>query len=403
MGFHKDILWKYGKVCRLFSEWAMERHYNDVSEEILRQYAIEHIGYWEVARNLSYGKRITLMILRRWMCFIKGLPYEYRIPAIHYQFNTEIGLRIDDYLNWCRQHLFRRPATIISKRSILFRLDQYLFSNGIALKDLRADLADKYFMDLALGQRKTHKSTIREFLKYCFENGLTSRDLSIQILKEPRYRKPERLPSTYTTEEIMSLLNGVDRSTPKGKRDYLVVMLCAHYGIRASDIVRLCLDNFDWEKNVIRLRQYKTDVDIELPLIASVGNAVIDYLKHGHPSPGSGFLIVSHMRGTIGQPLDRVTIHSIVTQAFRNSDIIGWEDRRHGPHSLRHSLASNLLKQDVGLMTISAALGHKSSESTKLYVKIDIENLRKCGLDIPEIKNPWLKNYNKKGGYYETT
>lgn len=389
-GFNQAIRWRYGKTCRLFAQWACEQHFKDVSEESLRRYALKVVGYWEAARNLPLQKRLTLMVLRRWSNFLRGMPYEYRIPAKDYRFSTAIGNWIGPYLDWCIQSLLRRPETINSKKRILFRLDIFLSSEGLEVANINIGNVDKHFMSLPLGQRKSHKSTIREFLHYLYSNDLLPVNLSGQILKEPRRRRPERLPSVYSTEEVKQLLKSVDQSTSKGKRDYLVLLLCAQYGLRASDIVRLKLDNFNWEKNIIRVRQYKTDVDIELPLLASVGNAVINYLKHGHPSPNTGILVVSHMRTTVGQPLDRATIHSIVTAAFRNSNITGWQERRHGPHSLRHSLASNLIKQEVSLMTISAALGHKSAESTRVYIKIDIDGLRKCGLAIPTMSNLWI-------------
>ena len=389
-GFNQNVLWKYGKICRIFSNWAEKHHIIDVSEETLREYAMQTIGYWNYARNLPYQKRMTLMVLRRWNNFLIGMPYEYRIPAVEYHFLTKIAIWIDSYLDWRKQYKMSRPNTIDYKKRILFKFDQFLFEEKIPVSEIRIDIMEKYFSTIPISQRINTKSTIKDFYQFLYDNKLLSINLSNQILKEPKRRKPEKLPTTYTVTEIKQLLESIDRSTAIGKRDYLILLLCAQYGLRASDIVRLNLNNFDWKRNVISIHQYKTDIELELPLLASVGNAVIDYLKHGYPFPSSGTLIVSHMRTTIGQNLNRSTIHSIVTAAFKKTTIKGWKDKRHGPHSLRHSLASNLLKQEVSLMTISAALGHKSAESTKVYIKIDIENLRKCGLPTPILSNPWF-------------
>ena len=79
------------------------------------------------------------------------------------------------------------------------------------------------------------------------------------------------------------MLSAIDRSTRKGKRDYLVSLLAAEYGMRASDIVRLSLKHIDWERNTVSFSQYKTDVPVQYPLLSSVGNAIIDYLRHGRP------------------------------------------------------------------------------------------------------------------------
>jgi site-specific recombinase XerD len=148
--------------------------------------------------------------------------------------------------------------------------------------------------------------------------------------------------------------------------------------MRASDIVRLSLKHIDLERNTVSFSQYKTDVPVQYPLLSSVGNAIIDYLRHGRPTEVDDVIIVSHDHVTQGKLLSTPTIHSIVTAAFRRSQIQGWQKKKHGPHSLRFSLASNMLKQGIGYQVISTALGHSSTESTKNYVKIDIDCLREC-------------------------
>lgn len=64
-------------------------------------------------------------------------------------------------------------------------------------------------------------------------------------------------------------------------------------------------------------------------------------------------------------------------------------ERRHGPHALRHSLSSILLKNKVPLPIISDILAHSSSETTKIYLKIDIGRLRECSLEAPDLSDNW--------------
>ena len=128
---------------------------------------------------------------------------------------------------------------------------------------------------------------------------------------------------------------------------------------------------------------------MQYPLLSSVGNAIIDYLRHGRPTEVDDVIIVSHDHVTRGKLLSTPTIHSIVTAAFRRSQIKGWQKKKHGPHSLRFSLASNMLKQGIGFQVISTALGHTSTESTKAYVKIDIDRLRECSLPVPNLNSYW--------------
>ena len=139
--------------------------------------------------------------------------------------------------------------------------------------------------------------------------------------------------------------------------------------------------------------QYKTGVPIEFPLLSSVGNAVIDYLKYGRPIGGDDVIIVNHENTHKGKKLKSQTLHSIVAYAMKTANIKNWKQKKHGPHSLRHSLASNMLKQNVSIPIISAVLGHQSIETTNTYISVDLQKLRLCSLPIPKIKS---SHYNIK-------
>lgn len=389
MGYSQELRWTYGKVCRLFGEWVDDYTIDSVSEETIRAYSLEKTGCWEAAINLPNKDRITLRVLRMLNNFFKGEPFEGRTPLKEYRFYTILKDHVHSYLRWCEEEKGYRPTTIRYKYWILCRYDNFLHDKMLDLKDVTIELNEEFFASDACGNRTSYKSTVREMLQYLFDFSILGKDLSLYVLKEPTRSKHLEIPTTYSAEEIKSLLGAIDRSTPKGKRDYLVVLLAAEYGMRASDIVRLSLKHIDWERNTISFSQYKTDVPVQYPLLSSVGNAIIDYLRHGRPSGANDVIIVSHDNVTRGKLLSTPTIHSIVTAAFRRSQIQGWQQKKHGPHSLRFSLASNMLKQGVSFQVISSALGHSSTESTKVYVKIDIDRLRECSLPVPKLHSRW--------------
>jgi len=389
MGYSHEIRLKYGRVYRYFGEWAYYQSIDRVSEEAIRTYALEKTGCWEAAINLPSKDRITLRALRLLCNFLKGEPFERRTPLKEYRFYTILQDHVHPYLHWCEEEKGCRHTTIQYRFSILCRYDNFLHDKMMDIKDVTIELNEEFFASDACGHRILYKSTVREMLQYLFDFSVLDKDLSPYVLKERRHSKRLEIPTTYTTDEIKSLLGAVDRSTPKGKRDYLVVLLAAEYGMRASDIVRLSLKHIDWERNTISFSQNKTDVPVQYPLLSSVGNAIIDYLCHGRPTGVEDVIIVSHDHVTRGKLLSTPTIHSIVTAAFRRSQIQGWEKKKHGPHSLRFSLASNMLKQGTSFQVISTVLGHSSTESTKAYVKIDIDRLRECSLPVPNLNSYW--------------
>jgi integrase len=201
-------------------------------------------------------------------------------------------------------------------------------------------------------------------------------------MPKTKYVRQPKLPSYYSPEEVEQLINCIDRSNPNGKRDYAMVLLAARIGLRCSDIANMQFTNILWERELISIKQQKTKDPIELPLFPEIGNAVIDYLKHGRPQSNLPYIFLRHI-----PPYDNVCnnlLYGIITK-YLNLSGIKYDERKHGPHALRHSLATNLLKNEVTLPVISSVLGHSRSESTMFYLRIDTNSLRKCALEVPTI------------------
>jgi integrase len=247
-------------------------------------------------------------------------------------------------------------------------------------------VADFYVhQNYSLASKHNCNSTLRLFLRHAYDSGATTRDFTYCILPD-NYIKQRKLPTTYKEDEIKRVINAVERASSIGKRDYLVLLLASEFGWRSSDIVNFCFDQIDWDNNTISVDQHKTGVYEVYPLLSSVGNAVIDYLKSGRPKTDVNEIIVSGECSKRGKKLNVSTIHSIVTKYMAKANINNWREKKHGAHSLRHSLASNLLKKNISIPVISSVLGHQTTESTKTYLSIDDLRLKQCALPVPFLK-----------------
>lgn len=165
-------------------------------------------------------------------------------------------------------------------------------------------------------------------------------------------------------------------------------------GLRASDIANLMFENILWENNLLRIYQQKTVDVLELPLLPDVGNAIIEYLHHGRPKSDLKFVFLLAC-----SPFTRIS-QSVVTQIAKKGFAqakINTSNKHHGAHALRHSLATLLLQENVNLPVISEVLGHKDTQSTMYYLRIDLQSLKKCALEVPLIGENF---YNQKGGYF---
>jgi len=312
------------------------------------------------------------------------------------KFTGEIGSLIFQYIEYKRS--MRLSIKTLSNHSwYLHHFHQYLSGHNILRPSQISPLEIMNYSTSLFPSRAGAKhltlSLVRSFLRYLYDLGKTRTDLSLVVPRDS-YKKQQKLPSTYTRDEVSKILESVDRSTAIGKRDYAVLMLAARLGMRASDISSLEFGNILWSTSTISFKQFKTGETVELPLPAEVGEAIIDYIKYARPASEShSVFLYNKFPNTYIHPK---AVSRIASTAIHKSGIdIG--ERKHGSHALRHTMASLLLKNKTPLPVISELLGHKSIQSSMCYLRIDIESLRQCALDVPPIPDSF---YVQKGGAF---
>ena len=223
--------------------------------------------------------------------------------------------------------------------------------------------------------------TLRDFLKFLYREKLIAKEVS-DVFPIITTNKFESIPSFYTKTEINKLLGCVDRQTIVGKRDYVVLILAIRLGIRAGDIRQLKLEHIKWDTGQIEYIQQKTKNLICLPLIENIKYALLDYLKNSRPESSSPNIFVRH-RAPFMPFSARNPFYEIINKYINKAGIVT-AGKKHGLHSMRHSLASNLLSSNTPMPVITGILGHKNSNSTNLYLRIDTDKLRSIALEVPD-------------------
>lgn len=232
----------------------------------------------------------------------------------------------------------------------------------------------------AVNTRVAVMNSIRPFCRLLFAKGILATAVH-EGLPPVHQERDGRLLSLWTKEEIRQTLAAVDRRSPTGKRAYAILLLATRLGMRVGDIRKLRLEDIHWEQSFIEFVQEKTKVPLRLPIPDDVGEALADYLRHGRPATARREVFLSHLApyGPLGR---NNNLHSIVTQ-YR--DKAGLPRRPHcGLHSLRHTLATCLLEGGATLQAVGGVLGHRSLDTTSLYVRFGVDGLRQAGLDPDE-------------------
>jgi integrase len=217
-------------------------------------------------------------------------------------------------------------------------------------------------------------------LRYLYAHELITHDLAPTLLSPTIYAF-ERIPAALTPDEVQALLEQArhDR-TPIGVRNYAILLLLATYGLRAGEVVRLRLEDIDWRNECLHVQHSKTGRATVLPLLAPVGEAILDYLREGRPTTEVREVFLRAQAPL--QPFRQgSSLYSIVARRLTKAGIEPAGKR--GPHTLRHARAISLLRASVPLKAIGDLLGHTVPAATAIYLKLATDDLRDVCLDIP--------------------
>ncbi len=293
---------------------------------------------------------------------------------------------LQKYEHHCRQKGYAR-VTQKHYRDTSEQFLSYVESQGIKhIADITGKQVAGYINTLLGYTYKTvelHLCALRSFFGYLYANELHTKNLA-ETIPSIKARKHNRIPSVWTKDTVAKMLDVIDRGNPAGKRDYAMILLAARLGLRTMDIKHLKLDNLKWHDNRIEFIQSKTSRMLSLPLLPDVGWAIIDYLKNGRPKVDSPYVFLRHLAPL--EPFsDDDRLHQIVVKYMKLARIPLSPQKKKGMHSLRHTLASRLLEAHTPLPVISDILGHLSTDSTAVYLKVDVAMLRECALDPEEV------------------
>jgi integrase/recombinase XerD len=290
-----------------------------------------------------------------------------------------------DFKNHCKFKSYSK-VTVDHYVNQAERFMDYLVSQGIYdCRNINLSIIHSYIKTLAGYTYKTVEQNIcsvRAFLRYLLEQDILKIDLAA---KTPmiQARKQTRIPSVWAKEELDALIGAIDRGNPKGKRDYAIILMACMLGLRVTDIKNLTFDCFHWQEKKLIFIQSKTRQTVTLPIPSEVGWAVIDYLKYGRPKVDSAIIFIRHMA-----PFLPFSEGDHLTQLIRDYMRIAHLPtlkKHRGMHSLRHTAASRMLEHGTPLVVISDILGHMDTDSTAVYLKVDLNKLKDCCLNIPEV------------------
>ena len=379
MGYSDGTIKTHRRTLNKFCQYADKMQFKNFDSFAIQQFVIASNAddYDNKYHSCRYNRPFAM--LNDFITFNSVLRQKYSSVC---SFNETFSKGFSSFLEYLARRNFS-DLSIKTCRSHLLRFHDFLVSNGINdFSDLSCEIVRSYCNTLSEFSTTTSAQISRD-LKKLFEylkiHEYTSKDFSSSV---PNFRntRGEKLPEKFTSEEIEKIINAIDKNNPIGKRDYTIVLIAVRLGLRNGDITRLKFSSINWTKKEIHIIQHKTGVPLTLPLPDDVGWAIIDYIKNGRPNSDCEYVFVSH-----NPPFKELTVYTnLVAQYMRKAGLYIEPQRKLGMHTLRKSLATSMLENNVPVNIIAQTLGHSDLNSVGNYIRISTKLLKKCAMEVTD-------------------
>lgn len=371
--YSESHIYKY-ELFLYHLRWYMVSHgIEDYVPEVGRAFIDD---YFSTHTWKTVYKRELTVIIRRMNDVVLGETFNYRAQQsnIHKAIPTQFRAVLNNYLCHC--------ADIANKQTTLNRKLQYceLFFYYVATLgcyDIGQLTPDLVIKSCLLFNCKGGWPFVGILLRYLLEVGEIKYDLASSV---PHIRRPNPLPTVYSEEEVRQIERSVDKNSKVGIRDYAILLLASRCGIRCGDIALLKFENIDIAHNTIQLVQQKTEQPLMLPLLLDVKTALLDYINRIRPINDSAYIFLRLFAPY--KPMTSSAISLVTKRAFEKSGI-NIKGKKHGSHSLRSSLATSMVNDDVPYEVVRKVLGHANPDTIQHYAKVHIEKLREYALPVP--------------------
>ena len=295
---------------------------------------------------------------------------------------TSYSWVLEPYLTYLREEGERTEKTI---QRIRGQLGPFLEGLGVTvtrqrLKGLKAETVEaavKQHLGTSPDNLRRLASTLRGFLQFCAQRRYTATDFSGLIPRVPTYRLAA-LPRGLEESDLQRILARIDQASPAGCRDYAMMLLLMAYGIRGAQVAALMLEDICWPRSTIRIRASKGGKEVVLPLLASVGEAILRYFRHRPACPCRQVFLATHAPF---RPVTGLVISRRVREHFQEA---GVTVPKGGSSTLRHSWAIRALAHDIPMKAIADVLGHRDLNTSFIYAKADLHTLRQVATPWPE-------------------
>jgi site-specific recombinase XerD len=322
-----------------------------------------------LARSPTGSRHLFVQVATEWLRFLGRLPTPVPEPVPG-------SAQVEAFLAWMQQERRLAPATIRGRRWHLLKFLQWYAPRARPLAAVTGADLDAFLT--SLGQQGWSRvslaasaATLRAFFRQLEQTGGCRLGLAATIAAPRRFAQ-ETCPAGPAWGDVERLLASTATDRPRDLRDRALLLLCAVYGLRASEVVGLRLDHLDWGHAVLWIPRAKAQGRTQpAPLVPTVGEAILAYLQRVRPRSARREVFL-----TLRAPFRPLSPDGLYHATSSRLTALGSPTPHRGPHALRHACAMRLVAAGCSLKVIGDHLGHRSTSATRLYAKVDLAALR---------------------------
>lgn len=370
--------------CRKFQVFRDTKYPNKNLEDCLALYFKEVFNkdIYNLECDLSQSQSVAYRFIRRFIDFTRDGVFKLRYLRMEKpHFDEDFKEELSDFKRWLTCNYSNRTTKVYYKYFEKFCI--IFYSDGLRdITKIKPELIIEVLKDLKNYKARSVElilGSFKAFYKYLYEKkGIC---VNYDLLSSFNTSRYSPIPSRWAPEDIEKLFSVINTDSKLGKRNWAMLKLAYVYGIRACDIRNLKFNNINWKEHKITFEQCKTGNTLTLPLFKEIGWALIDYIKNGRPDSESEYIFLRH-KPPYDPFRDGQTFWYLINLYIKkaNLDI----NHKKGFHSLRSTLATDMIAANSEIPIVSDVLGHKSINSTKVYIRSDIDNIRDCCLDVSQ-------------------
>ncbi len=386
IGFSISTMDGYQRIWNKYIKWKKEDDFiyseEDYSKFLLDWYQFDVSTYSNESKSHHQQLMRSKKMLDDFDSYKIKMINKCLPNALYSEYPANWNTILENYINYCKNDRCNSESSLKNKKDYLIRLLSYFHNLKISSLDkINRDTIIIFInetIDKGNVSKRRNFYVLKDFLNYLFIERIIQEDLSYLIPKIKRNQR-KKIPTYLKPESVENLLSIISKETAIQKRDYAIILIAARLGLRVSEILNIKLKDIDWKNHKLIVYQTKNNNLNNLPLTKEVGWTIIDYIKNGRPKCNNEYLFVIHK-----YPFEKLNKFQSFNKYFEKIDVEYNSENKKGIHNLRHSLATNLLNNEIPVNIIASSLGDSIETTSKTYIKVNKNKLKECFLEVED-------------------